>query len=70
MKFIIEHKINGKKLSLVQGDITERDVDAIVNEQTPISSTEAGLQERLSEKAARLFRRKVMQSDLPLLGQQ
>ncbi len=31
MKFITEHKINGKKLSLVQGDITERDVDAIVN---------------------------------------
>ncbi|MDO8746139.1 MAG: macro domain-containing protein [Thermodesulfovibrionales bacterium] len=31
MKFITEHKIYGKKLSLVQGDITERDVDAIVN---------------------------------------
>lgn len=31
MKFITEHKINGKKLSLVRGDITERDVDAIVN---------------------------------------
>ncbi|OGW31838.1 MAG: Appr-1-p processing protein [Nitrospirae bacterium RIFOXYB2_FULL_43_5] len=26
-----EYKINGKKLSLVQGDITERDMDAIVN---------------------------------------
>ncbi|MCG2709095.1 MAG: macro domain-containing protein [Thermodesulfovibrionales bacterium] len=31
MKFITEHKINNKKLSLAQGDITERDVDAIVN---------------------------------------
>jgi len=31
MKFITEHKINGKKLRLAQGDITERDVDAIVN---------------------------------------
>lgn len=31
MEFITEHKINGKKLCLVQGDITERDVDAIVN---------------------------------------
>lgn len=31
MKFITEYKINGKKLSLVQGDITERDMDAIVN---------------------------------------
>ena len=31
MKFVTEHKINCKKLSLVQGDITERDVDAIVN---------------------------------------
>ncbi|OGW57212.1 MAG: Appr-1-p processing protein [Nitrospirae bacterium RBG_16_43_8] len=31
MKFITEHKITGKKLRLVQGDITERDVDAIVN---------------------------------------
>ncbi|MCX5718078.1 MAG: macro domain-containing protein [Nitrospirae bacterium] len=31
MKFITEHKINGKKLCLVQGDITGRDMDAIVN---------------------------------------
>jgi len=31
VKFITEYKINGKKLSLVQGDITERDMDAIVN---------------------------------------
>jgi len=31
MKFIAEQKINGKKLRLAQGDITERDVDAIVN---------------------------------------
>lgn len=31
MKFVTEHKINGKKLSLAQGDITERDADAIVN---------------------------------------
>lgn len=31
MKFISEHKISGKTLRLVQGDITERDVDAIVN---------------------------------------
>ncbi|MDP2278173.1 MAG: macro domain-containing protein, partial [Nitrospirota bacterium] len=31
MKFITEHKINGKKLRLAQGDITERVVDAIVN---------------------------------------
>jgi O-acetyl-ADP-ribose deacetylase (regulator of RNase III) len=31
MKIISEHKINGKVLRLVQGDITDRDVDAIVN---------------------------------------
>lgn len=31
MKAISEKKINGKTLRLVQGDITERDVDAIVN---------------------------------------
>lgn len=31
MKIISEHKIDGKTLRLVQGDITERDVDAIVN---------------------------------------
>jgi len=31
VKLIIEHKISGKTLRLVQGDITERDVDAIVN---------------------------------------
>lgn len=31
MKLITEHKITNKTLSLVQGDITERDVDAIVN---------------------------------------
>jgi len=31
MKIISERKINGKTLLLVQGDITERQVDAIVN---------------------------------------
>ena len=31
MKIISEHKIGGKTIRLVQGDITERDVDAIVN---------------------------------------
>lgn len=31
MKVIAEHKINDKTLRLVLGDITERDVDAIVN---------------------------------------
>ena len=31
MKIISEHKIGGKILRLVQGDITERDTDAIVN---------------------------------------
>ncbi len=31
MKVISEKKINGRTLRLVQGDITERDVDAIVN---------------------------------------
>lgn len=31
MKIIAEHKIGGKTIRLVQGDITERDVDAIVN---------------------------------------
>jgi O-acetyl-ADP-ribose deacetylase (regulator of RNase III) len=31
MKIISEKTINGKTLRLVQGDITERDVDAIVN---------------------------------------
>lgn len=31
MKVIQEHKIGNKTLRLVQGDITERDVDAIVN---------------------------------------
>jgi O-acetyl-ADP-ribose deacetylase (regulator of RNase III) len=31
MKIISEHKIDGKILRLVQGDLTERDVDAIVN---------------------------------------
>lgn len=31
MKLITEHKIANKTLRLVQGDITERDVDAIVN---------------------------------------
>lgn len=31
MKFISEHKIGNKTLRLVLGDITERDVDAIVN---------------------------------------
>ena len=31
MKIISENKINGKTLRLVQGDITERDVNAIVN---------------------------------------
>ncbi len=31
MKLITEHKISGKTLRLVQGDITERDVDAVVN---------------------------------------
>jgi O-acetyl-ADP-ribose deacetylase (regulator of RNase III) len=31
MKVISEHKVDGKTLRLVQGDITERDVDAIVN---------------------------------------
>ncbi|MEW6584898.1 MAG: macro domain-containing protein [Nitrospirota bacterium] len=31
MKIISEHKIGGKILRLVQGDITERNVDAIVN---------------------------------------
>jgi O-acetyl-ADP-ribose deacetylase (regulator of RNase III) len=31
MKIVSEHKIEGKILRLVQGDITERDVDAIVN---------------------------------------
>ncbi|NCO66985.1 MAG: macrodomain protein [Nitrospirae bacterium CG_4_10_14_0_8_um_filter_41_23] len=31
MKIISEHKIEGKTLRLVQGDITDRNVDAIVN---------------------------------------
>lgn len=31
MKVIAEHKVNNKTLRLVMGDITERDVDAIVN---------------------------------------
>ncbi len=31
MKIVSEHKIEGKILRLLQGDITERDVDAIVN---------------------------------------
>ena len=31
MKIISEHKIGDKTLRLVQGDLTERDVDAIVN---------------------------------------
>ncbi|MEW6001269.1 MAG: macro domain-containing protein [Nitrospirota bacterium] len=31
MKVMSEKTINGKKLRLVQGDLTERDVDAIVN---------------------------------------
>ncbi|MDP2167212.1 MAG: macro domain-containing protein [Thermodesulfovibrionales bacterium] len=31
MKLISEHKVGGKTLRLVQGDITERDTDAIVN---------------------------------------
>jgi O-acetyl-ADP-ribose deacetylase (regulator of RNase III) len=31
MKVVSEHQIGGKTLRLVQGDITERDVDAIVN---------------------------------------
>jgi len=31
MKLITEHKINDKTLRLVQGDITERTVDAVVN---------------------------------------
>jgi O-acetyl-ADP-ribose deacetylase (regulator of RNase III) len=31
MKIISERAINGKTLRLVQGDITERDIDAIVN---------------------------------------
>jgi O-acetyl-ADP-ribose deacetylase (regulator of RNase III) len=31
VKIISEHKIGGKTLRLVQGDLTERDVDAIVN---------------------------------------
>ena len=31
MNIIAEQTINGKMLRLVQGDITERDVDAIVN---------------------------------------
>ncbi|MGD8352404.1 MAG: macro domain-containing protein [Nitrospirota bacterium] len=31
MKVLTEVKVNGKSLRLVQGDITERDVDAIVN---------------------------------------
>ena len=31
MKIVSEHKINNKVLRLVLGDITERDVDAIVN---------------------------------------
>ena len=31
MKIIAEKKLNGKTLRLVQGDITEREVDAIVN---------------------------------------
>src|SRR3990172_4204923 len=31
MKVLIEKTINGRPLRLVQGDITERDVDAIVN---------------------------------------
>jgi O-acetyl-ADP-ribose deacetylase (regulator of RNase III) len=31
MKIISQHKIDGKSLRLVQGDITSRDVDAIVN---------------------------------------
>jgi O-acetyl-ADP-ribose deacetylase len=31
MRIISEKKINGRTLRLVQGDITERDVDAIVN---------------------------------------
>lgn len=31
MKLIMEKEINGRTLRLVQGDITERDVDAIVN---------------------------------------
>lgn len=31
MKIILEHKIGGKTLRLVQGDITDREVDAIVN---------------------------------------
>jgi len=31
MKIITERKVNGKTLRVVQGDITERDTDAIVN---------------------------------------
>ncbi len=31
MRLIAEHKISGSTLRLIQGDITERDVDAIVN---------------------------------------
>jgi O-acetyl-ADP-ribose deacetylase (regulator of RNase III) len=31
VKIISEHKIDGKTIRLVQGDITDRDVDAIVN---------------------------------------
>jgi O-acetyl-ADP-ribose deacetylase (regulator of RNase III) len=31
MKIIAEHRIDGRTLRLIQGDITERDVEAIVN---------------------------------------
>ncbi len=59
MKIISEKVIGEKTIRLVQGDITERNVDAIVNAAILIFSMEVVLLVLLLKKVDRLYKMKV-----------
>ena len=57
MKIISEKNIHGKTLRIVQGDITERDVDVIVNAANSYLQ-HGGLPARSCVKGGTLFRKR------------
>ncbi|MBI4689661.1 MAG: macro domain-containing protein [Nitrospirae bacterium] len=55
MRLVLEHKIAGKVLRLVLGDITERDVDAIVNAANSYLQHGGGVAGAIVRKGGRII---------------
>jgi O-acetyl-ADP-ribose deacetylase (regulator of RNase III) len=55
MKIIAEHRVGGGMLRLVQGDITERDVDAIVNAANSYLQHGGGVAGAIVRKGGRII---------------